>query len=293
MQETNNTISIFIESPDGERFECDVPVDLQLNKLATDFFEAKDWPTTDSQGRGQRAVVEVVDPDEPERTKRLRGEQTVDETGLGDGSILRIFPEAIAGAIDERKRIRALITDRQELKDLVEWNTKIHFSANIDHAPTQYTITFDHKSFTGIEADGHTPRIGTGHQVQITMGADYPINAPRVEWLTEIFHPNIHPQNGAVCLGVLQDRYLPGLGLARLVTMLAEMVQYRNFDMSSPLNKQAAEWTMDPNHWPFIQAIGGSPFQGPVHELLKQFETEWQRPRIQFTPTRRQGNTQP
>jgi len=282
----DEVISIFIEDTSGERFECDVPVDTELSTVAADFFEDRGWPTTDSRGRGQRAVVELVDPENPERTKRLRGEQTVDEANLEDGDVLRIFPESIAGRVDERERVTALVTDHQDMIDLVEWNPRVEFKANTSHAPTRYEITFDYKSFRELSADGHTPVVSTEHRVEIILGADYPRRAPMVRWLTPIFHPNIRPSDGAVCLGVLSDRYLPGLGLARLVIMLAEMVQWRNFDMTSALNDAAAEWAANTDHWEHIYDIGGSPFQGPVHELFRQLEELWQgegkRPRVKF-----------
>ncbi len=276
---TNGTVRLYIESPDGERFECEVPADTELSTLAADFFDSRSWPTRDGRGRGQRAVVELVDPENPDRTKRLRGEQSVEDAGLWDGAVLRVFPESIAGRVDERDRVRALVADHQEIIDLVEWNPHVKFEANLDHAPFKYTLTLDYRSFESLQEDGHTPRIVTGHRAEIVLGARYPRRAPRVQWLTRIFHPNIRTSDGAVCLGVLMERYQPGMGLARLVTMLAEMVQWRNFDMTSPLNKDAAEWAANPEHWPYIVDIGGSPFQGPVHELISQLLN---RPRIKF-----------
>jgi hypothetical protein len=277
----NDFVQVFIEDTAGERFECELPPDTPLSKLAADFFEEREWPTQDGHGRGQRAVVELVDPQNPDRTKRLRGEQTVTDAGLQRGVTLRIFPESIAGAVDERERVRALVADHQDMNELVKWNQHVTFEPNLTHAPTLYKIAFDYPSFRALSEDAHTPVISTEHRVEITLGAEYPRKAPFVRWTTPIFHPNIRTDDGAVCLGVLMDRYLPGLGLARLVTMLAEMVQYRNFDLSSPLNVRAAEWAADAGHWEHIQNIGGSPFQGPVHELLALFETE-ARPRLTF-----------
>jgi len=282
--DSKEEISIFIEDTSGNRFECDILADTKLSELAADFFEEQDWPTTDSRGRGQRAVVELVDSENPDRTKRLRGEHTVDEAGLWDGAVLRIFPESIAGIVDERERVRALVADHQDMIELDGWNSKIEFKPNADHAPTRYIVTFTYKGFEKLSDNGDTPVISEKHQAEITMGADYPRTAPRVKWLTPIFHPNISPKTGAVCLGVLQDRYLPGLGLARLVTILAEMVQYRNFDMTSALNGEAAKWASKRDHWEDIKAIGGSPNQGPVLELFKELEKMWgtRRPRTKF-----------
>ncbi len=92
----SETIYLFVESPDGERFECDVPQDTPLSHIAADFFEDRGWPMQDSRGRGYRAVVELVDPNNPDRTKRLRGELKAEEV-LWNGAILRIHPESIAG----------------------------------------------------------------------------------------------------------------------------------------------------------------------------------------------------
>jgi ubiquitin-protein ligase len=288
-------MKVFVEDTAGDQFECDIPADTKLSDLAADFFNDRDWPTTDNRGRGNRAVVELVDTENPDHTKRLRGEQTVEDAGLWDGCVLRIFPESIAGVVDERERIRALVADHQDMQDLVSWNPHIKFEPNASHAPTRYIVTFDYRSFSGLEADGHTPQISTEHRVEIILGADYPRRAPMVRWLTPIFHPNISPETGAVCLGVIMDRYLPGLGLARLVTMLAEMVQYRNFDMSDALNRAAAEWTLDTEHWKHIEDIGGSPFQGPVHELFKDMEKsrdgEGKRTRIKFKHLSSEGNS--
>lgn len=264
------SIRVFIESPDGERFECDLPADMPLSNVAADFFEDRGWPTTDSRGRGQRAVVEVVDPNNPDRTKRLRGEQTVGDAGLWDEAILRIHPESIAGRLDESARVPALVSDHRAMESLVSWNRRITFKANREHAPFEYTVTFTYPSFVALASDGHKPVLGEEHRAKIELGAEYPRAAPFVRWLTPIFHPNIHPQNGAVCLGALMHRYLPGLGLGRLTMMLAEMVQWRNCDFTSSLNKTAAEWAANPEHWPYIFEIGGSPFQGPALTLLNE-----------------------
>jgi hypothetical protein len=269
-------ITLFIESPDGQRFECEVDSDTKLNKLAADFFQDRNWPETDARGRGQRAVVDLVDPKWPDRTKRLRGEQTINNAGLFDGAILRVFPESIAGVVSEDARISALSGDFNEITVLTGWNKRISFEAEnyFRNAPSIYKVTLDYPSFVRLSDDGHTPVILGNHRCEIELGAGYPRQAPRVKWLTPIFHPNINPENHMVCLGVLMDRYLPSLGLGRLVTMLAEMVQWRNFDAANCFNVRAGEWAADPNHWQYIYDIGGSPFQGPIQDLLELFEAE-------------------
>ncbi|MCP4697043.1 MAG: CHAT domain-containing protein [Gammaproteobacteria bacterium] len=92
-----DTIKILIEAPSGERFEAEVPRDTPLKQLAADFFNSQNWPMQDQQGKGVRAVVELANPNAPDETKRLNGNDEVGDAGILDGDTLRIFPESIAG----------------------------------------------------------------------------------------------------------------------------------------------------------------------------------------------------
>ncbi|MCW2247731.1 hypothetical protein M2352_003365 [Azospirillum fermentarium] len=261
---TDNLL-IYFEGPSGERFDADVPCDMRLGDLAADFFADRRWPVSDGNGRRQRAVVELVNPDSPGQTKRLNSQSTVEEAGLRSGATLRIFPEAIAGGVEPYEHQRALVLDHKEMEHISKINGRISFSTNKDFAPDFYQIEFRYTSFTEKYPDEIEPRTAKVHKVEITLGADYPQTAPRVRWVTPIFHPNIAQPDGQVCLGVLNERYVPSLGLAKLVTMLAEMIQWRNFDATNPFNTEAAGWVIQETSWPPIAAIGGH-----LHILLEQ-----------------------
>jgi len=90
------------------------------------------------------------------------------------------------------------------------------------------------------------------HRAELYMPADYPLVPPVVEWLTPLFHPNIlgsdHPYHpGATCLGP----WSPSIHLDILAEHLADMISYRTYNISSPLNTYAAQWTMmNPNRIP-------------------------------------------
>ncbi len=281
MADESEVRKIFVEAPSGERFEADIPCGTLLSRVAADFFESQEWPTQDRRGRGQRAVVELANPKNPDDTKRLNGDLDICEAGVENGDVLRIFPESIAGAVDTRARLNALIADHNNMQALERGNPKITFEANRTHAPDRYEVTFHYSSFVELPPQAHEPLQRQTHQVEIILGADYPRRAPFVRWLTPIFHPNIRPTDGAVCLGVLRERFLPGLGLARLTRMLAEMVQWRNYDAFNPFNRVAADWAANPKHWDQIKEIGGHPFQGPIEQLLKEFSRGSQPP-IEF-----------
>ncbi len=279
----NGHRSIFVQAPSGEKFEAEIPCGTPLSKLAADFFEAQGWPMQDREGQGQRAVVELANPENPDETKRLNGDDDICESMVEDGDILRIFPESVAGAVDTRARKTALISDHNDMKAMADRTSRIEFKPNRSRAPDRYDITFHYKSFVAHHPGDSKPREGDVHQARITLGAEYPRRAPFVQWQTPIFHPNIKSPGGEVCLGVLGNRYLPGLGLARIVNMLAEMVQWRNFDASHAFNEEASEWASRFENWSHIQSIGGHPFQGPIEQLLKKLERS-RYPRIVFKP---------
>ncbi|ETR70567.1 MAG: hypothetical protein OMM_03147 [Candidatus Magnetoglobus multicellularis str. Araruama] len=289
MSDQNEQRTIIVENTSGERFDCVLPVNTTLETIAADFFEKNEWPTTDNRGKGQRAVVELVDPQNPDRTKRLKNDLTIDEAGLYDNAVLRIFPESIAGVRDDRKRLSALIADHKDMLELASWNKKILFKTNTSHAPTLYMITFKYDSYKCLSSDGKEPLLLNKHEVEILLHENYPQEAPYVKWITPIFHPNISAETGDVCLGVLKKRYLPGLGLARIVVMLSEMIQFRNFDKTDSLNTNAAEWINDPENWKYIEDIGGYPYQGSINEIFNEMEKIWggNRSKIVFKPNKR------
>ena len=271
-------IKVFVEAPSGERFEAEIPFGSKLSRVAADFFESQGWPTQDRQGRGQRAVVELVSPQSPDDTKRLNGDLDIENSGVRDGDVLRVFPESIAGVVDQSARLKALISDHNDMRTLCERNPKIKFTPNKHHAPDFYTVVFHYPSFVELRLGEREPRMADEHRCEITLGADYPRRAPLVRWRTPIFHPNIQQPEGAVCLGVLRERYLPGLGLARLVRMLAEMVEWRNFDASNPFNRKAAEWAVNIENWTCIHAMGGHALQGPIEQFFQELDRASQTP---------------
>lgn len=276
--------TIIIEAPSGEKFEASIPCDTRISKIAADFYEAQGWATQDQHGHRQRAVVELVNPENEDETKRLNGDDPICQADIQNGDTLRIFSESIAG-VDEHARQRALVTDHRDLETMCERDPHITFVPNRSFAPDHYTLTLNYPSFTEKIPHQPQPRIKDTHKVEIILTADYPRRAPLVRWRTPIFHPNIRPEDGTVCLGVLYERYLPGMGLARLVRMLIEMIQWRNFDVTNAFNKEAAHWAANMRHWQYIQAIDGYPYQGQqaISDLMAAVQHANQ-PKITFRP---------
>jgi ubiquitin-protein ligase len=283
-------IRFFLEEPSGNTYRAEAMSDTLVGDLAADFFEERNWPTRDQAGRPQRAVVELVDPDDPERTTRLRHDQTLEEGHVCDDSTVRIGPESIAGLYNTDDRLRALVLDYREVRALTETDPNITIETNSDYNPTNYTITFRYK---GMRAGPPLAlEYAHEHRVAITLPSDYPLSAPLVQWKTPIYHPNIDPRYGVVCLGVLAERYTPGLGLAHIVQMLRDMIQYRNYGiLEGILNRDAGEWAISEAGQDVIvkelDGISLATFLELSSSEEKQHERAARGPRVRFEPCNR------
>ena len=44
-------------------------------------------------------------------------------------------------------------------------------------------------------------------KLKFDIGANYPMNPPKVKFLTRVFHPNVRFENGEICLEVLKAEH--------------------------------------------------------------------------------------
>jgi len=149
--------------------------------------------------------------------------------------------------IDASPRVRRLRADHQLMVELKGRSDLIEFEV-VERArgmpPEKYIVTFKCKSIVGIDAKGN-PKFGRRHRVEIYLHNEYPHRWPGLKWLTPIWHPNINHVNGSVCIDAAW--WTAARSLDRLVIMLGEMAQYKNFhdDPSKPpfpWDREAAEW---------------------------------------------------
>ena len=265
-------LKIIIEDLSKNQFECEIPSDTLISTIATDFSEMMGW-----SNKQQRVVVELVTrKGKKDKTRRLKGERSLEQERIPSGGILRIYAEAIAGSDRlerDHRNLQALKRDLAEDKAAwIKGKPPFDFTPNRPYAPDKYDLVFRMPSFVEQPRVNQKPPIGHEHKAELILPADYPKGAPEIFWKTKIFHPNIPPNvyqgKKIVCLGVLMNRYLPGLGLRRIVAMMIEIISWRNFDFYSPLNKEAAQWAYQPDNWPHIMELGGSIIQIPWKEFI-------------------------
>jgi ubiquitin-protein ligase len=272
-------IRFYIEDPAGDVYRAEALSTTLVRDVASDFFEERRWPTRGPNGQPMRGVVERIDPENADRTERLNSNHTLEEAGVRDEDTLRVLPESVAGAVNPHERLRALVVDQREMLELAASDPEhIQIKTNADHAPNYYEVTL---RYTGIKLGDRGPAPTNEHRVEIFLPAGYPLQAPVVNWLTPIFHPNIS-MRGSVCLGILAERYLPGIGLAYIVRMLIDIVRYRNYDLQGVYNVDARTWAQSPEGQELILGIGGVPEEQPMDVLLEQLRTAG-RQRTRFT----------
>lgn len=135
-------------------------------------------------------------------------------------------------------RQRRLNSDREALLDLARDNAMISVDV-ISGSGDRYRVRYRCKGLLWLPGLPR-PSITTQHELEVYLHVNYPRLPPRLQWLTDIFHPNILPpaMNGGVCIG----RWTPSERLDRLVVRIGEMVQYKNYSAKDALNLQAAAW---------------------------------------------------
>lgn len=99
--------------------------------------------------------------------------------------------------------------------------------------PENYRVTF---RLPGLRLDGDQPQLVDEHIVDIDLPRSYPRQAPYCQAVTAVFHPNIA---GHYCVS---DQWYAGQSLTDFIARLGDLIQYRSYNVKSPMDAQAARW---------------------------------------------------
>jgi ubiquitin-conjugating enzyme E2 H len=79
--------------------------------------------------------------------------------------------------------------------------------------------------------------------VRFTIGKEYPFKSPSVGIVEPLWHPNVEPRSGSVCVDALGEKWQPVTTLEYVMrAVLPQLLTYPN--PSDPLNADAAEEMM-------------------------------------------------
>lgn len=138
-------------------------------------------------------------------------------------------------------RIRRLEADFLAINKLAAESSIFEFHA-AGSLPETYRFVF-HGPGTW-KTDRNTVAIRQSHEIMVELGAAYPRMMPALNWQTPFFHPNVS-SSGVVCLGGYGTNWVPSLRIDELCVMLWDMIRYKNYDVMSPYNREAALWARE------------------------------------------------
>jgi len=239
-------IEVTIVLPNGGARKAEVPDDVIIRDLLTEMVSLLGLPTVGPDGRpmGYRLDSKALG-------RELQEDETLADAGVPDQDRIVLTADITAGgkiALDQSPRMRRLKADHKRMKEMVAQSDLIEFkttSARKGLPPESYIVTYKCKGVIGVDAKG-SPKLGNKHQVEIYLHNQYPQRWPGMKWLTPVWHPNINHHNGSVCVDAAW--WTASRSLDRLVLMIGEMVQYKNFHDDPtkppfPWDPEAARWS--------------------------------------------------
>lgn len=91
-----------------------------------------------------------------------------------------------------------------------------------------------------MEGPASTPFAGGSFKLELFLPESYPMEAPKVRFLTKIYHPNID-KLGRICLDILKDKWSPALQIRTVLLSIQALLSAPNPD--DPLANDVAQ------HW--------------------------------------------
>lgn len=133
-------------------------------------------------------------------------------------------------------RQRRMMADYQKIKENFTGSKYVKIEVLQGNPPEKYRITYNLKGLC-VENGNIVER--HNHVAEIYLNNNYPREKPKCTLLTPIWHPNF---GSYICIG---DHWAAGESLSDIIVQIGDMIQYKVYNPKSPLNAQAARWSVE------------------------------------------------
>lgn len=106
---------------------------------------------------------------------------------------------------------------------------------NIQAYPDENNARYFHVIMAGPK---DSPYEGGSFKLELFLPEDYPMAAPKVRFMTKIYHPNVD-KLGRICLDILKDKWSPALQIRTVLISIQALMSAPNPD--DPLANDVAE----------------------------------------------------
>ncbi len=136
---------------------------------------------------------------------------------------------------------RRLVSDYESLKKEFSGNKYINIEPLGESPYRKYRVVYKIKTyaFKNPQKKNSDLVLKGPHIVEIDLSESYPREKPYFTYKTEIFHPNF---GNYICIA---DHWAPSSKLSDLIYQIGEMLLYKIFNSTSPLNANAAVWALE------------------------------------------------
>ncbi|WCJ37034.1 Ubiquitin-conjugating enzyme E2 4 [Euphorbia peplus] len=80
-----------------------------------------------------------------------------------------------------------------------------------------------------IMGPSESPYSGGVFSLSIAFPTDYPLNPPKINFTTKVYHPNINA-NGNICLDTLRDEWSPSLTISKVLIQILSLLSAPNLE---------------------------------------------------------------
>ncbi len=134
-------------------------------------------------------------------------------------------------------RLRRLQADYELVRDSLSGHPHITVEPVGEHLPPEtYRIQY---RVRGLYLEDSQPAYRDVHEIELMLPLRYPAGKPYAVPVTPIFHPNIKEY---VCIA---DYWAAGTTLVDVIAKMGDMIQWRIYNIASPLDGVAARWARD------------------------------------------------